>query len=130
MERYDNKKIVQSIPFNVPKRLAGSVVKLEVVPGDVARLDVAPPENLDDMMAAFRKLLPGNIFAVTLYTAEQGVAIDGKLVRDLPASALDRLRTGSRSQRASGYKQIVRSTTPSKRVINGRKSILVKVADE
>ncbi len=130
MERYDKKEVVETIPFEVPKRLAGSVVKLEVVPGDVARLDVAAPKNFDDMMAAFRKLLPGNIFAVTLYTAEQGIAIDGTLVRDLPPSALDRLRTGSRSQRASGYKQMVRSTAPSKRVINGGKSILVKVADE
>ena len=81
-------------------------------------------------MAAFRTLLPGNVFAVTLYSAEEGVAMDGRLVRDLPASALDRLRPGSRSPRAEPYQPVARSVYPSRRVINGDQSILVKIADE
>jgi thiamine-phosphate diphosphorylase len=42
-------------------------------------------------MAALRKLLPGNVYAVTIYTADEGAAVRGKLIKDLPASALDRL---------------------------------------
>jgi hypothetical protein len=129
MQRYDDKEVTQKIPFDVPKSLAGSIVKLEVVPGDVARVDAAAPDDLDDMVALFREMLPGDIFAVTIYTAETGVAVDGKLVRDLPASAIDRFHSGSSSERTQQYKAIVRTTAPSKRVINGGKNMLVKVAD-
>jgi hypothetical protein len=130
MSTYEGGRVVEKVPFDVPASLAGAIVKLEITAGDAARLDVAPPEDLDELMAAFRTLLPGNVFAVTLYSAEEGVAMDGRLVRDLPASALDRLRPGSRSPRAEPYQPVARSVYPSRRVINGDQSILVKIADE
>ncbi len=130
MTTYDGKRIVQKVPFDVPKSLAGSIIRVQVSAGDSATLDAAPPKSLDDLMKALGKLLPGNVFAVTLLTANEGVAIDGKLVRDLPASAVDKLHPRSRTQRANLYRPLARSTYPSKRVINGSKAILVKVADE
>lgn len=130
MSTYDGKDIVTRVPFDVPAHLAGSIVKLEVSAGDAAPLEAAPPRNLDELMAVIRRLLPGNVLAVTLYSADQGVAIDGKLVRDLPASALDRLHPGSSTQRAAGYHPMARSIFPARRVIQGSESTLVKVADE
>jgi hypothetical protein len=129
MTRFDGGPVVERIPFDVPRALAGSIVKLEVAPGDLAALDAAPADALADLMAAFRQLLPGNVFAVTLYTAESGVAIRGRLIRDLPASALDRLHTGASTSRAEVYYPIARSVAPSKRVINEKKVISVRVAD-
>jgi hypothetical protein len=81
------------------------------------------------MMKNFRELLPGNVFAVTLYSADEGVAVQGKLVRDLPASALDKLKTASDSTTADIYRPISRSVSKSSRVINGKQSLLVKVAE-
>lgn len=130
MSTYDGDTIVEKVPFDVPAHLAGSIVQLRVTAGDSARLDAAPPESLDELMAALRKLLPGNVFAVTLHSADEGVAIDGKLIRDLPPSALDRLHAASTSRRAAPYRPMARSVYPSRRVINGDKSILVKIADE
>lgn len=130
MSTYDGKRVVERVPFDVPARLAGSIVKLEVLAGDGAPLDAAPPQDLDGLMATLRKLLPGNVFAVTLYSADEGVAIAGKLVRDLPASALDRLHPGSTTQRAGVYRAIASSVFPSRRVINGGQNQLVKIADE
>ncbi len=130
MERYDAKKITERVPVDVPAHLAGSIVKLQVEPGDLAQLDIAPPESLDDLVAAFRQLLPGTVISATLYTADSGIAVGGKLVRDMPASAIDRIHTGTRTQRASSYKAIARTTVPAKRVVNGRKSMLVQVADQ
>jgi hypothetical protein len=76
---------------------------------------------------AFRSLLPGNIWSVTLYPADEGIALDGKLVRDLPQSALDKLHPQSHTQRAQLYKPIARTKSPAKRVINGTSSTLVRV---
>lgn len=128
MSTYDGKDIVEKVPFDVPANLAGSIIRLQVSAGDSAPLDAAPPESLDDLMSALEKLLPGNVIAVTLQTASEGVAIDGKLVRDLPASAIDKLRQRSRTDRTTVFRSMARTVSPTRRVINGTRSILVKIA--
>ncbi|WP_428262279.1 hypothetical protein [Haliangium sp.] len=130
MSTYDGSEIVEKVPFDVPAELAGSIVEVEVSAGDAARIDAAPPEDLDQLMAALRTLLPGNVLAVTLNTAEEGVAIDGALIRDLPASALDRLKPVASTPRAQVYRPIARSVFPAGRVVNGKESTLIKIADE
>jgi hypothetical protein len=130
LTRFDGTPVVDKVPFLVPDKLAGSIVRLEVSAGDSAPLDIAPPQSVNDMVAAFRKLLPGNVYAVTLYTADEGAAIDGRLVRDMPSSALDKLHTSAATPRIGTYRSIARSTSKASRVINGKQSILVKVRDK
>jgi hypothetical protein len=127
LSTWDGKDIVEEVPVDVPEALAGGIVNLEVTAGDSAKLDAAPPVDLPSLMAAFRKLLPGNVWAVTLYPADEGVALDGKLVRDLPASAQDKLRPQTHTQRATPYKPLLRTLAPAKRVVNGSASMLVRV---
>jgi hypothetical protein len=127
MSTYDGKDIIEDVLVDVPQNLAGSIVQLEVAAGDNAKLDAAPPVDLDSLLAALHKLLPGNVWAATLYPADEGVALDGKLVRDLPASALDKLHPQSHTQRAQLYKPIARTVSPAKRVVNGSSSMLVRV---
>ncbi len=127
MSTWDGKDIVEDVPVEVPASLAGGIVQLEVSAGDSAKLDAPPPVDLPSLLYAFRSLLPGNIWAVTLYPADDGVALDGKLVRDLPASALDKLHPQSHTQRAQAYKPISRTKSPAKRVINGTSTTLVRV---
>ena len=130
LQRFGLPPLTERVPFDVPLSLAGSIVKLEVASGDSVSLDAAPPANLEELLVALSKLLPGTVYAVTLYTAEEGAAIRGKLIKDLPASALDRLHTASSNTEMSTYRPIARSTSPAKMVLNGSMSLLVKVADE
>jgi len=127
MSTWDGKDLVEEVPVEVPASLAGGIVSLEVCAGDSAKLDAPPPVDLPSLLTAFRSLLPGNIWAVTLYPADEGVALDGKLVRDLPQSALDKLHPQSLTPRAQLYKPISRTKSPAKRVINGSSSMLVHV---
>ena len=127
MSTWDGKDIIEEVPVDVPAHLAGGIVQLEVSAGDSAKLDAPPPVDLPSLLHAFRSLLPGNIWAVTLYPADEGVALDGKLVRDLPQSALDKLHPQSHTQRAQLYKPIARTKSPTKRVVNGTSSTLVHV---
>lgn len=127
MSTWDNRDVVEDVPVDVPASLAGSIVQLEVCAGDAAKLDAAPPVDLATLLTAFRSLLPGNIWAVTIYPADEGVALEGKLVRDLPQSALDKLHPQSHTQRAQQYKPIARTKSPAKRVVNGSSTTLVRV---
>jgi hypothetical protein len=127
MSTWDGKDIIEDVPVDVPKSLAGGIVQLEITAGDSAKLDAAPPTDLPSLLAAFRKLLPGNVWAATIYLADEGVALDGKLVKDLPASAMDKLHPQSHTQRAQSYKPLTRTVAPAKRVVNGTSSMLVRV---
>jgi len=127
MDAPDGTEVTEQVAFDVPMSLAGAMVQLEITAGDNARLDAAPPVDLKSLLAAFRKLLPGNVWAVTLYVPEEGVAVDGIAVRDVPASALDKLAPGSRTPRAASFRPIARSLQPSKRVIGGATSMLVRI---
>ncbi len=127
MSTWDGKDIVEEVPVDVPANLAGGIVQLEVTAGDSAKLDAAPPVDLPTLIAAFRKLLPGNVWATTIYPADEGVSLDGKLVKDLPPSAQDKLRPQTHTQRAATYKPLVRTVAPAKRVVNGSASMLVRV---
>jgi SpoIVB peptidase S55 len=127
MSTFDGKDIIEEVPVEVPAHMAGGIVQLEVSAGDAAKLDAPPPVDLPSLLHAFRSLLPGNVWAVTLYPADEGVALDGKLVRDLPQSALDKLRPQSHTQRAQVYKPISRTKSPARRVVNGTSSTLVRI---
>ena len=84
--------------------------------------------DLKSLMKAVRKLLPGDVYAVSLYGAEQGVAVDGIAVSDLPASVADRLHPQTTTQHVDDYRPIARTTSPATRVVNGMASAVVKVA--
>ena len=127
MSTWDGKDIFDDVPLDVPMSAAGSIVMVELTSGDSAKLDAAPPVDLPSLIAVIRRLLPGDVWAVTMFPADEGVAFDGKLVRDLPASALDKLHPQSHTQRAQPYKPIARTLSPAKRVIAGGTSILVRV---
>jgi hypothetical protein len=127
LSTWDGKDIVEQVPVDVPKHLAGGIVQLEVTSGDSAKLDAAPPTDLPSLLAAFRKLLPGTVWAATIYPADEGVSLDGKLVRDLPATAQDKLRPQTTTQRAQPFRPLVRTVAPAKRVVNGSSSMLVRV---
>jgi hypothetical protein len=127
MSTWDGKDIIEDVPVEVPASLAGGIVQLEVCAGDSAKLDAPPPVDLPSLLHAFRSLLPGNVWSVTLYPADEGVALEGKLVRDLPLSALDKLHPQSHTQRAQLYKPISRTKSPARRVVNGTSSTLVRI---
>lgn len=127
MTTWNGADLIEQVPVDVPKSLAGSIVQLEITAGDSAKLDAAPPVDLPTLLAAFRRLLPGNVWTATLFPADDGVAVDGKLVRDLPASALDKLRPQTHTQRVAAYKPIARTIAPATRVVDGSQSMLVRV---
>ncbi len=127
---YNGAEYTQRIPLTIPARLAGSTVKIEVVPGDAARADIAPPENFPQIMDALRhKTFAANVLVATVSTSDEGVTLGGKVLPDLPESALDTARPGATSRLADGYHSLVRVQAPTKQVVTGKQEIAVKIAD-
>ena len=129
METWNGQDIIEQVPVDVPAGLAGAFVSLEVTPGDAAKLDAAPPVDLPTLLAAFRKLLPGDVWAVSLYT-EDGLAYEGKALRDIPASVQDKLRPGTKSQKVQSYRPVVRTVSPSARALSGSASTMVRISND
>lgn len=127
MTTFDGSDIFEKVPVDVPMSLAGGIVQLEITAGDSAKLDAAPPVDLATLIGAFKKMLPGNVWSSTLYPADEGIAIDGKVVKDLPPSAQDKLHPQTRTQRAVAYKPINRTVAPANRVVEGSSTMLVRV---
>ena len=126
---YGRGETIVAIPLTIPERLAGSVLKLEVVPGDQARPDVPPPESLADVIAALRLTYPANTLVTTVYMPDEGVTIGDRVLPDLPDSALDTVRPATNTRRAEAYKSIARAVMPCKQVVQGRQEIIVKIKD-
>ncbi len=129
MQPFDGPRYVERIPITLPARLAGQIVKIEIVPGDMARLDIAPPENVEQLIAALRKSYPGNVLVATVYTADEGITVGGKVVPNLPDSALDSARPGASAKGGELYKSMFRVAVPMKRLIQGRLEMTVQVED-
>jgi hypothetical protein len=120
----------QRVALTIPERFAGSTVKIEVLPGDQARPDAAPPKNLGEIIDVFRtKTFPANVLVATVYTPEEGVTLAGRVLPDLPDSALDTARPATATRRADAYRSILRSKIPLSRVVTGKQEIVVKIAD-
>jgi hypothetical protein len=105
-------------------------LKLEVVEGDGARLDIAPPEDMTQLVDALRTSLPANTIAATIYVPDEGVTLNGQIVSDLPDSAIDTVRPATNTTRGESYKSMLRVVVPAKVVVQGRQEIVFKVADK
>lgn len=127
---YKGKPYWEKIPISIPEKYAGQVLRVEIVPGDSARPDVAPPENMDQVMAALRKTYPGNTIVATIYVPDEGVTMNGQIVPDLPDSAIDTVRPSTSTSRGEGYRSLLRVVVPAKTVMQGGASIVFKVADK
>ena len=61
---------------------------------------------------------------------DEGAALRGHLIADLPASAMDTLRPANQTRRADSYRIAERTVFPSKRLVTGRQELTVAVVDD
>ena len=94
------------------------------------RPDVAPPETLRgyiDNLA--RHYTAGNI-VVSVQTPDEGVALHGRLIPNLPASAVDTLRPANQTRRAEAYRLAERTVAKSATLVIGRQELTIPVRPE
>jgi hypothetical protein len=127
---YDGKEYVETIPIDVPRALAGQQIKVVATAGNLARPDLAQPENLSELIDNLRKSYPARSIVVSLETPDEGVTLRGNVIPDLPTSVIDTLRPGASSRRADTFKRAARLVVPTHGVVQGHQEIAVHVRDD
>lgn len=130
MRSFGGKEFIETIPVNIPRALAGELVKIEVASGALVKPDVARPENLHDFVELLSAGYTAASLIVSLSTPDSGVAMRGRLIPGLPPSALDTLRSANASPRADAYKVSTRLVHPFPRMAIGRKELTVRVRED
>ena len=127
---YSGASQVRAVPFEVPRGLAGQMLKIEASAGNLVKPEIAPPESLTDLVDNLRKGYAARQLVVTLTTTEEGVSHRGRLIPSLPASVIATLRPGSTTRRGEVYKRLTRFAVDVGTVLVGTKELTVQVKDD
>ncbi len=127
---YAGQEYVETIPVTIPKLLAGQAVKVEVASGALVRPDVPRPESLRGYIANMAAFYTASSIVVSLSTPDDGASLRGRLIPNLPQSALDTLRPGNQTRRADNYRVADRTVFPSSRPVVGRQELTVLVRED
>jgi len=127
---YAGREYVETVPVQIPERLAGQAVRVEVASGSMVRPDVARPENLTGFIENLRSYYTASSIVVSLSLPEDGASLRGHLIPSLPPSALDTLRSASATRRADSYRVADRTVHPSQRLVTGRQELVVQVKED
>jgi hypothetical protein len=119
----------ETLDIAVPAALAGHAVKIEVAGGAQVKPELARAEDLAGLVANLRVFYPAQSLVVSLSTLDDGVALHGRLLRNLPPSALDTLRPAGQSRQADAFRVVSRTAFPRRVIITGQKSVTVRVRD-
>jgi hypothetical protein len=125
---YDGHEIVREIEVPMPHELAGKDADIEIVPGYDTPPDVAPPENLVELIAneMHQSLMLQSIVA-QVRVPTQGVLYRGHVAPRLPGFALDALRPMHSDNGPEPYSSYLRTIVPTERYVSGRDKVRVKV---
>jgi len=121
---------VETVPVKIPRAVAGQAVHIEAASGAMARPDVPPAENLTGYIENLHRFYTAGNIVVSVQTPDEGAALHGKLLANLPAAAMDTLRPANQTRRADAYRVAERTVFASKRLVAGRQELTVAVVDD
>jgi hypothetical protein len=124
---YAGAEFPRTLDIDVPQALAGRTMKIEVASGAQVKPEVPRAEDLRGFVENLRAYYPTSSIVVSLTTRDDGASLHGRLIRNLPASAIDTLKPTNQTRRADSFHVIKRAIFPGSRPITGRQEITVQV---
>jgi hypothetical protein len=126
---YAGAEFSQDLVVDMPTALAGRLAKIEVASGAQVKPEVPRAEDLGGLVENLRAYYPASSIVVSVTTKDDGASLHGRLIRNLPASALDTLKPANQTRRADSFHIVKRTAFPGTRPITGRQEITVQVND-
>lgn len=127
--KYGDKEQLITVPVTIPASAAGKTVEVEVAGGDFVQPVSAEPRNLDDALAALERLYPSKSLVVRLDAKQEGVTMHGRVLDQLPPSALNALTPSSGFDRFERFETELTRVTKTPYLVEGRQSFKISVAD-
>ena len=124
---YNRPEVVETVTIEIPRTMEGKIVKIEVAGGASAKPEMPKPEDLAGFVQNLRTYYPATTLVVSLASKDDGASLHGKLIRNLPQSALDTLRPASQSRRADDVHMVKQFPFPGSRILAGKSEITVQV---
>jgi hypothetical protein len=126
---YAGAEFAQTLEVEVPPLLAGRTVKIEVASGAQVKPEVPRAEDLRGFIENLRTYYPASSLVVSLTTRDDGASLRGRLIGNLPASALDTLKSANQTRRADSFHVVKRTAFPGSRPVTGKQEITVQISD-
>jgi hypothetical protein len=127
---YAGAEYTETVPVIIPRTLAGELIKIEVASGSLVRPDLPSAESLPVYIDNMRKYYSASTIVATLQTADAGASLRGRLIQELPASAMDTLRPSNQTRRADSYSIADRTVYPMKQLVSGKQDIQILVKSD
>jgi hypothetical protein len=127
---YAGREYSETVPIVIPARLAGQTVKVDVASGALVRPDVARPESLAGFIENLRSYYTPSSIVVSLSLPDDGASVRGRLLPDLPRSALDTLRPATQTRRADAYRLADRTVFNSQRLVSGHQELTLRIRED
>gem|GEM_PF-2451008 len=122
-------EIVYRTQFVVPQGTAGKQLTVSIEAGNEASPQTVTPYNLDDVLENLSKRYPSDSIVVTLQIPAQGVSIRGKMINNLPYSALNILSSQAGYLGTEPEAVLDRNIIDTDMVISGKLDMKLKVRD-
>jgi len=127
---YAGPEYTETVPVVIPRTVAGEAIKIEVASGSLVRPDVPQAESLRVYIDNMRKYYGASTIVTTVQTADAGASLRGRLIQELPASAMDTLRPSNQTKRADSYSIADRTVYPMKQLVSGKQDIQILVKSD
>ena len=125
---FSGAEVTRTAELAIPPELVGRELEVDVLPGYEVVPDVAPPDNLDQLLAnATRQALRPKSVVLQIKMPTQGVAFFGHVAPRLPAFALDALRPTTSDVAPEVIASYVRVVVPVDQYVDGHDKFKIKV---
>ena len=91
--------------------------------------ELAEPESLDDLVRNLTTRFPDDALVVSVKMPGSGLTLRGRVVQNLPSSALDALRPGVSTDGGDPVWNVRRTIVPVGRIVIGRDRVRLRVRE-
>jgi hypothetical protein len=127
LQMYGGEERIVSVPIRIPDSAAGEKIRIEVGGGDNIAPIMPLPRSLDDLLVNVQRFHPAESVVVSVDVPGEVVAIRGRVLEQLPASAVTALKPAAGAEQLVSWRSDVRQVVPLPYLVTGRETIEVTV---
>jgi len=127
LRAFGGEEEVLTFPLRIPIGLAEAKIKIQIGGGDVMMPPMPTPQNLDDILNNVARFYPPKSLVVGIDVPGSGVSLRGRLLENLPASAISSLKPSVGTEDMDTHSNVLRRVYPTTHLISGKETLTVKV---